>query len=76
MKFISNMFTEADNVTWDLGRVQWFVGTVVFFALSAWAYGYKGQAFDPVSWGGGLAAVLAAGGGMIWMKSKEPNKET
>ncbi len=71
MKFVRELFTEADNTTWDLGRLQWFVGTLVFFALSGWAYGWRGQTFDPVSWGTGLGAVLAAGGGMIWMKDKE-----
>lgn len=71
MKFIADLFTESDGKTWDLGRFQWFVGTIVFFALSIFAYTWKGQAFEPVTWGGGLAAVLAAGGGMIWMKGKE-----
>lgn len=71
MKFIRDVFTEADDATWDLGRFQWFVGTVVYFCLSGWAYIVKGQVFEPVTWGAGLAAVLAAGGGMVWMKSHE-----
>lgn len=71
MNFFKDLFTEADNQTWDLGRFQWLVGTVVFFSLSFWAYGFRGQAFDPVTWGAGFGAVLAAGGGMIWMKDKE-----
>lgn len=71
MKFIRDVFTEADGTTWDLGRFQWFVGTVVYFGLSGFAYVVKGQAFEPVTWGAGLAAVLAAGGGMVWMKSHE-----
>ncbi len=65
------MFTEADGKTWDLGRMQWFVGTAVFFALSLWAYGWNNQPFDPVLWGTGFGAVLMAGGGMIWAKGKE-----
>jgi len=71
MSFVKNLFTEADGVTWDLGRLQWFVGTVVYFGLSGYVYVFKAQAFDPVAWGAGFAAVLAAGGGMVWMKSKE-----
>lgn len=71
MKFIRDVFTESDGTTWDLGRLQWFVGTIAFFALSGFAYVFKGQPFEPVTWGAGLAAVLAAGGGMVWMKSKE-----
>ncbi len=71
MKTVKDMFTEADGTTWDLGRMQWFVGTVVYFVLSAWAYGYHRQPFDPVLWGTGFAAVLASGGGMIWLKGHE-----
>lgn len=71
MKFIRDVFTEADGVTWDLGRLQWFVGTVVFFALSGFAYMIRGQVFDPVAWSTGFAGSLVAGGGMVWMKSKE-----
>lgn len=71
MKFIRDVFTESDGTTWDLGRFQWFVGSVIFFTLSGWAYVIHGQAFDPVAWGAGFAATLAAGGGMILMKGKE-----
>lgn len=71
MKFLMDIFTEADGKTWDLGRFQWFVGTVAFFGLSGWAYIFRGQAFDPTAWGAGRAAVLASGAGMIWMKDKE-----
>ena len=68
---LKNLLTEADNSTWDVGRFQWAAGTVVFFLLSLYSYGYKGQPFDPVTWGAGFGAVMAAGGAMIWMKAKE-----
>lgn len=71
MNFILNLFTEADGKTWDLGRFQWFIGTVIFFALSGWAYGIHKQVFDPVAWSAGFSASLLAGGGMLWAKSKE-----
>jgi hypothetical protein len=70
-KILFDCFTEADGKTWDLGRIQWFVGTLVFFGMTGWVYGYKGQMFDPAAFGTGLGLVLAAGGGMIWMKDKE-----
>jgi hypothetical protein len=66
-----NLLTEADNTTWDVGRFQWAAGTVVFFLLSLYSYIYKGQMFDPIAWGTGFGAVMAAGGAMVWIKSKE-----
>lgn len=73
-RFITDLFTEADNDTWDLGRIMWALGVVMFFGLSVMAYGVFRQAFDPITFGTGFAAVLGAGGGMIWMKSKEQEK--
>lgn len=71
MNLLYNLFAEADNKTWDLGRLQWFVGTVVFFSLSVYAYWWNKQVFDPVLWGTGFASVMAGGGAMLWMKGKE-----
>ena len=73
MSVLQNLFTEADNATWDVGRCQWAAGTVVFFALSLYSYIYRQQPFDPIAWGTGFGAVMAAGGAMIWMKGKEPD---
>ena len=71
---LKDLFTESDNETWDVGRLQWAVGTIVYFALSAYAYVWKGQPFDPIAWGTGFGAVMAGGGGMVWMKGKEPGQ--
>lgn len=62
-----NLFTGKDNITLDLGRVLWAVGTLVFFALSIHSV-WHGNTFDPVAWGTGFGAVLAAGGMALWMK--------
>lgn len=68
------LLTQADNETWDVGRVQWAIGVAVYFLLSAFAYVYKGQPFDPMAWGTGFGAVMAGGGGMIWLKRSEEKK--
>ena len=73
IKFITDCFTEADGKTWDLGRIQWFIGTLVFFGVSLFSYIYHGQTFDPVAWATGFSGTLLAGGGMIWLKDKEKN---
>jgi hypothetical protein len=61
------IFAGKDNHTLDLGRIMWAVGTVVYFVLSVHSV-YKGAIFDPVAWGTGFGAVLAAGGAALWMK--------
>lgn len=65
-----------DNHTLDMGRILWFLGAIVFFALSGFAI-FKGQAFDPVAWGTGFGAVLAGGGAALGMKARsEPEATT
>ena len=71
MKFVKECFTEADNETWDIGRVLWVMGTLTYIIVSAHAGWLHPDHWDMQSFGVGLGAVLAAGGGMIWMKGKE-----
>lgn len=68
--FLTHLFTEADNLTFDLGRVLWGAGGLVFFGLSIFAI-FKGQSFDPISWGTGFGGVLAGGGASLAIKSRE-----
>lgn len=68
-KFVRDLFTEADNETWDLGRVQ---GTVAFAAyLVALLIATAQGKFEAQAAGIGLAAVMAGYGGMIFLKGKE-----
>ncbi len=68
------LFTGADNKTYDLGRVLWAKASLAFVFLSGWEILHGGH-FDPMAWGGGMAAVLAAGGAALGMKSNtEPNQ--
>jgi hypothetical protein len=71
VKFIRDLFTEADGTTWDLGRVQGTLGFALFLFLSGYAYTWKGDKFDPQAWGIGFGAVTAAYGAMILLKDKE-----
>ena len=61
------IFAGKDNNTLDLGRILWAIGTIVYFALSIHSV-WHGTTFDPVAWGTGFGAVLAAGGAALWMK--------
>lgn len=68
MKCLCQLFTGRDNTTWDLGRVLWAKMALSYVALSAWQVTHGG-AFEPVAWGTGAAALLAAGGAAIGLKA-------
>jgi len=69
-KFLRDLFTGKDNKTWDLGRVMWAKGTVVYFAMTLYSL-YKGIAVDPLNWATGFGAILAAGGAAIMLKKND-----
>ena len=62
-------FTGRDNSTVDLGRVLWAVLTLTLAVLEAHAALWRLQPFDPVAFGGGAAAILAAGGAALGFKA-------
>lgn len=64
---IYRTFTGIDNSTLDIGRILWAAGVLAFFAMSIHS-SWHGQVFDPISWGTGFGAVMAAGGAALWMK--------
>lgn len=70
-KLITDLFTESDNETWDLGRVQGTIAFGCFLFYSFWAYVVRNQTFDPQTFGIGFGAVATGYGAMIWMKGKE-----
>jgi hypothetical protein len=69
MKFFRDLFTGKDNTTYDIGRFLWFQGCQAFILFSGYAL-WKGGMFDPITWGGGLAALLGAGGAALGLKSQ------
>lgn len=68
---IKDSVTESDNLTYDLGRIIWGIGSLVFFAISLIAVWTHNWAFNPITWGTGFGAVLAGGGACIAIKSRE-----
>jgi hypothetical protein len=68
MKFFRDLFTGKDNSTYDIGRFLWFQGCQAFILFSGYAL-WKGGTFDPIVWGGGLAALLGAGGAALGLKA-------
>lgn len=63
-----HLFSGRDNATLDIGRILWMKVVVAYIALSGWHVVHAGG-FDPVAWGTGGAALLAAGGAAIGLKA-------
>jgi hypothetical protein len=72
MNFIKHIFTGADGVTYDVGRVSWAVslGAVCAAGLhSAW----KG-AIDLIAFGTAISAVVIAHGAALGFKKETEPK--
>jgi len=67
--FLQHLFTGADNQTFDIARVLWAIGVLSFIGFAGWHVAQNHQ-FDPVGYGAGLGAVLAAGGAGVGFKGK------
>lgn len=69
-KFTKDMFTLANGVDFDIGRVLWALGVLVFLGLCVQQY----STFDPQTFGVGFGAVMLAGGGALALKrNTEPS---
>ncbi len=65
--FIKFLLSDEKN-QWDLGILQWFMGTMFYFGFSGYAYLFKNQTWDPTTWGIGLVTVLGSGAALQWMR--------
>ncbi len=59
---LKQLFTGADNQTWDIGRILWAKMCLVYCSVSVW-HTYHSDAFDPQAWAIGAGTILADGGG-------------
>jgi hypothetical protein len=74
-KFLKDLFTGKDNKTWDLGRIMWFQGVLVYFTMTLYSL-YQGIAIDPMNWATGFGALMAgSGAAMLLKQSSEPSGE-
>ena len=74
-RFFRELLTSSDNHTFELGRALWALGTLALIAYQGVAITIKGQAFSPVEFGAGVAAILAAGGFGVAAKDKVAKAE-
>lgn len=73
MKFITDLFTGKDGVTWDVGRVSWAasLGGIFAAALANWIHH---DSIDLAALGGAVAAICIAHGAALGFKgSTEPD---
>jgi hypothetical protein len=75
-KFFKDCFTGLDGVSYDLGRVLWAIGVLVYCFITTWIVVKTNiTGFDFIAWGTGFGAVLASGGAALWMKRETEPKE-
>lgn len=70
MKLLKDCFTTADGESFDVGRVLWAQGVVVFLGLAIYSVVGQDHPFDMQGFGIGLGATLAAGGAALGFKAK------
>jgi hypothetical protein len=69
-KLCKDIVTEADGESFDIARLLWIAGSIVFLALAIWAVVKNHQPLDFMNFGAGLAAVLAGGGIGVGARAK------
>jgi hypothetical protein len=72
MKFLRDLFTEPDNITWCLVKVMAGSGIVVFLLCSI-LHVYLNKTFDYLAFGGGIAALIGGSGLGMSLKKDTPN---
>ncbi len=67
--FLHVLLTEDEaNIVWCWARVAGFVGLVSYIVFCAIDLVWNHNAFNPLTFGGGLAGVIGAGAGAIRLK--------
>ena len=67
-KVTKHCLTEKDGESYDIARVLWAIGTLIFFGLSIYTVIQAPASFNYVNWGIAFASVLAAGSAGIKLK--------
>jgi len=74
---IMTLVTEDDNdQVWCPVRIAFWIAFALFIALCINSYVCKGQPFDPIAFGGGVAALITGvGAGIFFNGRSEAPKE-
>ncbi|MEB0057322.1 hypothetical protein [Variovorax sp. LG9.2] len=68
--FFKTLFSDGSNTDCDFSKVFGAIGIAMFFAVSIYAYGYKGTAFSPIEWATGFTAILAGAAGVSKLRDR------
>lgn len=74
MEMFKHMFTGKDNETYDLGRILWAIGCIVFLGLTIFAIYRNPASWDMMLFASGFGVMLGSGAGSLALKAKtEPD---
>jgi len=65
---LKDILTEKDGTSFDVTKVQWFVGTIVFFGLTIYSVIIQKEPFNYMNWGIAFGGILAAGSAGVKIK--------
>lgn len=68
-KLLKDWFTAPGNENYEAGRFLWFVSVLAAIGYSGAHLAINGE-YDILSFGGGMAALIAAGGWGVGAKDK------
>jgi hypothetical protein len=68
-RILRDLFSGTDNNSIEMGRTLWALSVLAAIVLQGVAVA-KGQPFNAIEFGGGVAALLAAGGFGVAQKDK------
>jgi hypothetical protein len=71
---LRSAFSGADNVSIDIGRVNWTLLVIALIAYTGYEVIGLHHAFDCVNFATGAGALLAAGGAALKLKSSTEPK--
>ncbi len=67
---IKDILTTVDNQSFEAGRVLWVATTLSLIVFQGVAIWINKQPFNPIEFGGGVAAILGLGGFGIAQKDR------
>ncbi len=62
MNALSHIFKSSVSDQFEMGRVLWAIATLALIAYQGVAIWWNKEPFNPIEFGAGAAAILAAGG--------------
>lgn len=73
-RLLREWFTGTNNIEYELGRALWALSFLAMIVYQGFALFWNQQPFDPVAFGGGVGAILVAGGAGVAMKDRARNE--